>query len=299
MTQITLMDGSIGQELVHRSARAPTPLWSTRVMIDAPDLVAEVHADYFSAGATMATTNTYAIHRSRLVRENLVDDMPAIVETAILQAKRARDQSCPNGRIAGSLGPFLASYRPDLNPDPATAAEGFAELARLMASVVDLFLIETVSSVQEARGALTGTLGHGKPVWLALTVMDDDGTRLRSGENLTDIAPLIEEFDPAAVLINCSRPEAIPAALDRIASFSRPFGAYANGFTRISDGFLQEAPTVDALTARSDLGPSDYAEHAMAWLDQGATIVGGCCEVGPAHIAEIARRLKEAGFDIV
>lgn len=97
MTQITLMDGSIGQELVHRSARAPTPLWSTRVMIDAPDLVAEVHADYFSAGATMATTNTYAIHRSRLVRENLIDDMPAIVETAILQAKRARDRSCPNG----------------------------------------------------------------------------------------------------------------------------------------------------------------------------------------------------------
>lgn len=59
----------------------------------------------------------------------------------------------------------------------------------MMASVVDLFLIETVSSVQEARGALTGTLGHGKPVWLALTVMDDDGTRLRSGENLTDIVP--------------------------------------------------------------------------------------------------------------
>ena len=298
MTDITLLDGSIGQELVKRSGDRATPLWSTQVMIDHPDLVGEVHADYFRCGATIATTNTYAVHRSRLVRVGMEDQLPILIDTALAQAERARAQF-PQGRIAGALGPLLASYRPDLNPDPAEAAGKFRELVQLMADRVDLFLIETVSSVQEAEGALRGTEGCGKPVWLALTVMDDDGTRLRSGEALGDIAPLVDRFAPEAVLINCSRPEAIPAALEIIKGFGRPFGAYANGFTRISEGFLKDAPTVDALEQRQDLGPEAYADHAMGWVAQGATIVGGCCEVGPDHIEALAGRLRAAGHRIV
>lgn len=291
MTEVTLLDGSIGQELVKRSGDSATPLWSTRVMIDHPELVGEVHRDYFLAGAQIATTNTYAVHRSRLERAGMAELMPSLVETAVTQAVRARAEF-PGARIAGSLGPLLASYRPDLEPDPAEAAEGFGELVALMEPHVDLFLIETVSSLQEAEGALRGTSDSEKPVWLSLTVMDEDGTRLRSGEALREIAPLLTHFDPDAVLINCSRPEAVPAALDILKSFNRPFGAYANGFTRISKAFLQDAPTVDVLEQRADLDPETYADMAMDWVNQGATIIGGCCEVGPDHIREIARRLQ-------
>lgn len=298
MTQITLMDGSIGQELVKRSGNRATPLWSTRVMLDQPDLVGAVHSDYFAVGATVATTNTYAVHRSRLARVGMEDQIPALIDTAVAQAERARAEY-KGGRIAGSLGPLLASYRPDLSPDVNQAAIKFGELVQLMKPRVDLFLIETVSSLQEAEGALRGTDGCGKPVWLALTVMDEDGTKLRSGEPLSDIAPLVAQYDPEAVLINCTRPEAVPAALDIIKGFDKPFGAYANGFTRISDGFLKDAPTVDALTQRTDLDPATYADHVMGWVAQGATIVGGCCEVGPDHIAELARRLRAAGHEIV
>lgn len=297
MADITLLDGSIGQELVKLSGDKPTPLWSTRVMIDKPELVAEVHAAYFRSGATIATTNTYAIHRSRLVREGIEDQMPNLIDAALSQAEQAR---CGiSGRIAGALGPLLASYRPDLKPDPADAAAKFAELAAMMSDRVDFFLIETVCSVQEAEGALRGTENCGKPVWLALSVMDEEGTRLRSGEPLGDIAPLVTRYAPEAVLINCSRPEAIPAALDIIATLDRPYGAYANGFTGIKDGFLEDAPTVDALESRHDLGPDAYARHAMGWVAQGATIVGGCCEVGPEHIKTLAENLRAAGHKIV
>ena len=297
MADITLLDGSIGQELVKRSGETPTPLWSTRVMIDQPELVGAVHADYFARGATIATTNTYAVHRSRLERVGIADQLPALIDAAVSQAENARHGS--GGRIAGSLGPLLATYRPDLNPDPDDAARKFKELVDLMADRVDLFLIETVSSVQEAEGVLRGTKGCGKPVWLALTVMDHDGTRLRSGEQVSDIAPLIDRFAPDALLINCARPEAIPAALKILSNFDLPFGAYANGFTEISEGFLKDAPTVDALQQRHDLGPDAYAEHAMGWVSQGATIVGGCCEVGPDHIETLARHLRDAGHRIV
>ena len=132
-----------------------------------------------------------------------------------------------------------------------------------------------------------------------MSVNDDDGSRLRSGEGVEQLADLITRHQPDAVLVNCSRPEAIGAALQIIKNFGKPFGAYANGFTHISDGFLKTAPTVDALSARTDLDPAAYATFAMGWVDQGATIVGGCCEVGPDHIAELATQLTKAGHQIV
>ena len=73
MTDITLLDGGMGQELIHRSGDNPTPLWSTQVMIDNPGMVADVHRDFTQAGATLATANTYATgatHSIDLVDEN-------------------------------------------------------------------------------------------------------------------------------------------------------------------------------------------------------------------------------------
>ena len=75
MTAITLLDGSIGQELVKRSGDRATPLWSTQVMIDHPGFVRLVHDDYFAAGATVASTNTYAVLRDRLTRVGLQDEV--------------------------------------------------------------------------------------------------------------------------------------------------------------------------------------------------------------------------------
>jgi S-methylmethionine-dependent homocysteine/selenocysteine methylase len=298
MSDITLLDGSIGQELVARSNKAATPLWSTSVMMDRPDLVGALHRDYFAAGATVATTNTYAVHESRLVRVGLADQVPYLLDMALTQAATARDAH-GSGRIAGSLGPLLASYRPDLQPDIAEAGAKFGAIAQVMRERVDLFLIETASSVQEAEGALEAVRDLGLPVWLGLSTMDNDGGFLRSGEPLRAVERLIQNHAPDAVLINCTRPEAIPKALGILADIAPVFGAYANGFTRISDAFLADAPTVDVLERRTDLGPQAYADHAMAWVESGATIVGGCCEVGPGHIAELARRLRAAGHRIV
>lgn len=299
MTQVTLLDGSIGQELVKRSGDRATPLWSTSVMIEHPDLVRQVHDDYFAAGATIATTNTYAVLRDRLTRiPGLAERLEELTETALTAARAARD-AYGSGRVAGSLGPLMASYRPELCPPPAEAARLYSEPVALMRDRVDLLLIETMSSVDQADGALRASMPAGLPVWLAVSVDDHDGTRLRSGEALSDLAPLVARHGPDAVLINCSRPEAVAAGLDIIAGFERPFGAYANGFSEISQAFLSDFPTVDALEQRADLGPETYAELALGWVTQGATIVGGCCEVGPAHIAELARRLHDAGHQIV
>lgn len=298
MSDITLLDGSIGQELVKRAQGRPTPMWSTSVMLEQPEAVEAVHKAYFDADATIATANTYAVHRDRLPMGGLEDRFEELIDMALQGACAARDAN-GTGRVAGAMGPLGATYRTDKTPPAAEAAPLFAELVELMRDRVDLFILETVASVDQARGGLMGCQNARRPVWLSVTVDDEDGTHLRSGEPVADLAPVVAEFAPDAVLINCSRPEAIPAGLEILKTFGRPFGAYANGFTRISEGFLKDAPTVDALEERKDLGPEAYADFVMGWIDQGATIVGGCCEVGPDHIAVLARRLKGAGHRIV
>ncbi|MEJ6399248.1 homocysteine S-methyltransferase family protein [Yoonia sp. 208BN28-4] len=296
MADITLLDGGMGQELVHRAGDRPTALWSTQVMIDRPGLVAEIHRDYFDAGATVATTNTYAIHRDRLTFAGIENQFDALHAAALKEAATAQRDGT---RIAGAIGPLVASYRPDVHPAADQAIPLYTEVANILAPQVDLLICETVVSVDHARSILAAATQTGKPVWLAVSVDDRDGAKLRSGEPLADVIPVAKEGGAAALLINCSSPEAVSQGLPVIADCGLPFGGYANGFTQITSDFLEENPTVDALTQRRDMGPDAYAGHVMAWIGLGATIVGGCCEVGPAHIRAMADAIREAGHRIV
>lgn len=298
MADITLLDGGMGQELVARSGDAPTPLWSTQVMMDHPGLVRTVHEDYFRAGATVATTNTYAIHHDRLLKAGIDDRFASLHMQALAEAAAAR-AAHGSGRIAGSLGPLVASYRPETHPPHDEAVAKYAEIAGLLAPAVDFFIAETVASLAHARAVLEGAKTGRRPVWLSVTVDDENGSRLRSGEPVAALGPVLKKGGAAAVLANCSAPEAMAAALDGFKAFGLPFGAYANGFQQITKDFLKDSPTVDALHARPEMTPALYADFAMRWIDMGATIIGGCCETGPAHIAEIARRIRAAGYRLV
>lgn len=291
MSKITLLDGGMGQELIHRAGDKPTPLWSTQVMVDHRGMVAQVHRDFAQAGATVSTTNTYAIHHDRLEGTAMEDRFADLHALALDEVAEVAT------RKAGSIGPLVQSYRADIAPPYAEAVPKYAEVAGLLAPSVDVIICETVASVDHARAVLDGAATAGKPVWVAFTVSDSDGSLLRSGEPLADGIAAVP--GAAAVLVNCSAPEAILQSMPALAASGKPFGAYGNGFEQITEAFLGHKPTVNALNARRDVTPQMYADHAMAWVEQGATIIGGCCEVGPAHIAEIASRLRAAGHEIV
>ena len=285
-----ILDGGMGQELVARAGKA-TSLWSVQALLDAPEVVRQVHDEYFAASADIATTNSYSVLPDRLEPHGMLDRLEELARLACQLAADAREAH-GSGMVAGGLGPQGFSYQPDKAPPAEQAAEAYAKLAQIHAQYVDVHLLETMSSVDQARGGLMGAGVTGKPVWVALSVRDDDGTRLRSGELLSDVMPLLEEFNPAAVFINCSKPEAVDTAVPILAKSGPVVGAYANGFTGIAADFNKVGATVDMLSARRDLGPNAYADFADGWAANGATIIGGCCEVGPAHIAELSRRLK-------
>ena len=287
---VTILDGGMGQELIRRTGRA-TALWSVQALIDEPALVRSVHDDFFAAGAEMATVNTYSVRPDRLTHHGLFERYEALQVLACQIAVEARDAHGA-GLVMGGMSPLGFSYRPELAPPAERAAAIFDEMAGFQAPYVDGYILETMGSVDEVRGALMGTCGRGKPVWLAVSVSDVDGTKLRSGEPVAEILPLVWEYGAEALLINCARPEAVTQALPEIATAEVPIGAYANGFTGIVEDFDNDDATVDLLTARTDLGPAAYLSHAKDWAAQGATLIGGCCEVGPAHIAALSSHFK-------
>ena len=301
MSQITLLDGGMGQELLKRTDKAPTPLWSTQVMLDHPGMVGEVHADYVALGAGVVTTNTYAIHRDRLRGSasnhyasdevdlpNMEDQFEALLTRALDETEVVHGKA----RIAGSIGPLGASYRADLNPPYDEAVALYAEVANILAARVDLLLFETIASVEAGQTCLEAGRQTNRPVWLAYTVDDEDGTKLRSGELLKEAIETAKGAD--AVLVNCSAPEVIADAIDVLKGANVPIGAYGNGFQQITKAFIEGGTTAGDLSSRQDLTPAIYADYAMDWIARGASIVGGCCEVGPAHIEALSERLKLA-----
>ncbi len=297
MAEITLLDGGMGQELIARAGSDPGPLWATRVMLDHPGLVKAIHDDYFAAGASIATANTYNILHDRLQPHGLDGLYHALHLRALAEAHEAVAQA-GRGRIAGSMGPLGESYRPDLTPPVAVSEPLYAEKARILGPHVDVILIETISSLDLARGALRGAQAAGKPVWLSVSVNDRDGKLLRSGEPVSALADVLQEAPAAAVLANCSLPEAMEAAMEALRPLGLPFGAYANGFSEITGLPLPEGDHAPAYCARHDLTPEAYTAFALRWIAQGATIVGGCCEVGPAHIRHLHARLLAEGHKI-
>lgn len=289
--EITLLDGGMGQELTRRSALPATPLWSTQVLLDEPDLVAAVHRDYIDAGAEVITLASYSTTPCRFQRVDADPGLFDVAQKAALDiAVRARDEGGrPDVRIGGCLPPLFFSYRTD---DIIPADESLATYRRIVAAqreVVDLFLCETMSTIQELTAAVTAAAESGKPVWCGVTVDDADGSRLRSGEPVGEACDAARAAGASAFLLNCSFPEAVTTALETLGPVELPTGGYANGFTTVEP--LKPGNTVEVLEARRDLDPQGYAAHVDRWLALGAAIVGGCCEVGPAHIAELARRL--------
>jgi S-methylmethionine-dependent homocysteine/selenocysteine methylase len=129
---ITILDGGMGQELLARSTAQATGLWSAQILLDDPDLVRTVHADYLAAGADVITTNSYILHRDRLAPFGVEDRFEELHSLACRLAVEARDAHGA-GLVAGSLGPNARSYRPDLALPEDQAVEAFAEIARLQA----------------------------------------------------------------------------------------------------------------------------------------------------------------------
>lgn len=283
---VRLLDGGMGQEVFRRLGE-PAGGWPALAALDRPDVVRDLHEEYLAAGAEIVTTYTYALGRWRMNRNGLWDRFGAANTAACRLAGEARDATNPAALVAGSIGPVRASYQPDAVPPPAVVEREVAEQALVLAPHVDLLLCETMSTAAEAAAAARAALATGLPVWVAFTLDERGRPTLRSGESIAEAVRALDGLAVHAILLNCTTPEAIDAGLPELVRAARglPVGAYANAFEPVPDDVGFGTPVHHI--AKRDLSPDAYARHAARWLDAGATILGGCCEVGPNHIATL------------
>jgi len=294
---ITLLDGGMGRELLRIGAPFRQPEWSALALIEAPDFVRRVHESFGAAGAGIITTNSYAIVPFHIGWERFAAEGRALADLA---GRLGRASVRGTMRLAGSLPPVFGSYRPDLfRADEAASL--LAPLVAALSPYVDLWLAETQSSIAEAR-AVRQAIGTDdkRPFFLSFTLDDRDphaiasglaAPLLRSGETISAAVAAAIELGAAALLFNCSHAAVIEPAI-RAASVAgfQVIGAYANAFApQAHDGEAAANETLSAL--RDDLDPAAYLAYARRWHDAGASIIGGCCGIGPDHI-----RALSAGF---
>lgn len=292
VSAVTILDGGMGQLLQHRSKLPPSNMWSAKSMLEEPELVSQLHGEYIEAGAEVITINAYAASPERLNERGFGDKFEALQEAAIVAAERARDTSGKAVKIAGSLPPLFNSYNPDLTTDECFARETYEQIVNAQARC-DVLLAETLGSLLEVRAVLAAMQNAKQPCWVSVSLDDENvAPVLRSGEALEEAIALAINAGIDAFLLNCSAPETITRAMGVLKTAPVAFGAYANGFQKVIP--LTDADIVlETFNAREDLGPEAYADFTDIWIAEGATIIGGCCETEPQHIAEIARR-KEA-----
>ncbi|MDQ7025686.1 MAG: homocysteine S-methyltransferase family protein [Anaerolineae bacterium] len=287
MQKPILLDGSMGQELANRGAKTQYGLWAVAALYEHPTMVQTVHEDYIRAGAEVITTNTYATTRTRLRHVGQEDRLAELVRIAGTLAIQAREKTqAKHVKIAASLPPLEGSYISNFKLDFDSMVAEYRELMDLLEPSVNIYLAETLSTSQEARAVLTAAQDKNKPVWISWTLQDHGSSTLRGGESIQQAIDSIRDFSVDAILINCCTPDSIEAALPTLQASNMPFGAYANGFVEIPTDWAY-LDSVKQLESRTDLSPKHYAQQAKKWLHAGASIIGGCCEVAPQHIAKL------------
>ena len=287
-----LLDGGMGQEIVNRGGKGGYGEWAVAALYENPELVYEIHRDYIRAGADVITTDTYGTTRLRLRHAGIEERLAELLRSAGELACRARDEAANGARIAASLPPLEASYSNEFALSFDETAAQFAEMMDGLDPYVDIVLGETLSTSFEARAFMQAAQGRGKTVWLALTLDDHGATDLRGGESLPEVIASLGASLPDALLVNCTTPDSVKAAMPILRGSGLPFGAYANGFVEIPADWEEQGGVVQ-LSSRADLPPEVYAQAAAGWLGAGASIIGGCCEIGPAHIKRLRRLIDE------
>jgi S-methylmethionine-dependent homocysteine/selenocysteine methylase len=281
-----ILDGSMGLSLKSKGVEVPTDIWSAHALMAAPDVVRELHADYIRAGADIITTNNYSCTPYYLKRRGIEDRMEELTTLSTRLAREAVEQSGSNTLIAGALPPLGGSYDPGDVQDAATSNPINRRIAKALTDDIDLVICETMSSIAEARMTAEAAAETGKPVWLALTLTDDDSATLRSGETLADTVAAMKGLEIDAWLFNCCTPDAITAGIKTLKTLTdSPIGAYANAFNPVPEGWTLEE---GGITYDEILGVDAYETHAKAWQDLGASIIGGCCGIGPDHIHRVS-----------
>ncbi len=271
---MTILDGGLATELEARGHDLSDALWSARLLRDDPGAILAVHRAYVEAGADCVITASYQATLERLHADAL--------RLSVRLAREAKPRL-----VAASVGPYGAAradgseYTGDYDVDERGLGGWHAQrFAILDAGGADFLACETIPSFAEAR-ALARLLDR-TPAWFSFSCRD--GERISDGTPIETCARHLDGIDKvAAIGVNCTPPRFVEELVGRIRSATRkPIVVYPNSGERWDAARRCWAGTRD---------PGEFADMAVRWRDAGATMIGGCCRTGPAHVRALRERL--------
>jgi homocysteine S-methyltransferase len=285
-----VLDGGLATELEARGHDLRDSLWSAKLLRDDPQAIEDVHVAYFEAGADVAITASYHATFEGFEEAGIGRDEGArLLRLSVELAQRARDRTGGAGLVAGSVGPYAVvfangtEYTGDYRdaPDEQIAATQRARMAELVAAGADVLAIETIPNGREAS-ILAELLAElpGTEAWV--TFCCRDGERLSDGTPIADaIRAAGRTGRVAAFGVNCTPPQHVESLLGAARKATDlPLVVYPN-WGRVWDG--------ETYTWRGGGVDRFPPELVSRWRRLGARAIGGCCGIGPAAIAEIAR----------
>lgn len=287
-----VLDGGTGTDIQRRGAPMSGDTWCAEVNLTHPDIVRAVHQDYIAAGADLVIANTFATSALLFNALDRDDDLLAIDRAAVTIAREAAAGQAV--AVAGSIStmrPVIAGTdRTSMQQEwPEAAARALFERKahNLAAAGVDLIVMEMMRDQRYSLWATQAALATGLPVWVGIAAeRRPDGELVgfsHPDELLDDVVRVLAATQPAHISIMHTSPNDTADAIDIVKRhWQGPLGVYPeSGYFR-----MPEWNFVDIIS------PEDLVEKAQGWQQQGVTAFGGCCGLGPAHIAAIAKRFR-------
>ena len=279
---VIVADGAMGTML--QQAGLPTGMAPEAWLLENPDPVRGVHRAYIEAGADLILTCTFGGTRTRLERGGLAERVAEVNRRAV---KIARQAAGGRAYVAGDIGPLGEFLAPLGRITYEQAVEIFAEQAAALTEAgVDVFYIETMSDLNEARAAVEGAQQTASGIPVFATLSFDSHGRTNMGVRPEQAAEALLAMGVAACGANCG------------ATLEMTEGAIAR---------MHEAAPQAVLIAKPNAGkprtvgrevvydgtPEGMADYARRFVALGARVVGGCCGSTPAHIGAIAEAVKQ------
>ena len=276
--RIVLADGAMGTMLYAKGIFINTCF--DELNITRPSLVQELHEEYIGAGAEVIETNTFGANRFKLASFGLEDRVRTINEAGARLARKAAGRTT---YVAASIGPLGKPLRPLGKITREQASEAFREQAEALAAEVDLFIIETIPSIEETKIAIEAVRTVSDlPIVADLTFSDEGQTLM--GESPEQVVEQLAPYDLAAIGCNCSiGPQPMLEIIERMRQLTdKNLSAMPNaGVPRLVESrFIY-------LTS-----PEYMAEYAKRFIHSGVSLIGGCCGTTPQHIRAMAGAIR-------
>ena len=290
-----ILDGGMGQELLNKGLKPKGTLWSAHALIDKEchQMVVDTHLDFINAGAEVIVTTTFTARRLRLIQNDSEKHFEKINIKAVELAQKARDISKKDVLIAGGLPGQKQTYSADLGKDLDLIEKNFYDQAKLLKHGIDFFYLDVMSSGLECEIALKVIETFNLPVLVGIHLRDNG--HLPSGEKINDIVKKFKNNNWLGIIMACISPQAYKAVAKDLQQLDIPYGFKLNAFKKIPEGYTVASkdqwgdagnPTT-VLGKNTDLNESKFYEYVKKFKENGATILGGCCEIRPSHIKEI------------